>query len=1517
MRITRKRLKKIIKNKNQSRRKYKKRKNKRKRRRKKRNTLTKNKKINLKNKSLKNFKGGAKINLPMLLSTIDNDSSKKSTTHFAFKMCQIDNTIPKIEKIFKATEKGMGGIESTFYKEVPLYKNIEFKANLSDPFKTATLLVYINDIFLFIHNLFEGDMHKERTDAGINLLKNPLLQEYITFNTLLRRFKDLDKKKMQQHILQIRKFFSFFNEKYKWKKIFDITDKKNPKIKYEWLGCEDKRFCGESVTELLLDYKEDGNYQYEPWIIEPIIEGGTKGNVEILDNDENKYDAQVNKNEEDKKKEEEIEKKRLADIEKEKVAAAAAIEKEKVAAAAAAKLLKEKQNLEAAEKLRKARSTGTELTTKMHIDEQNVKALQEKHQEDVKVAALQEENRQKALQEEQAKIELAKQQEQQQQQQQEEKGATDDESGVDSGDVSDDDGLSDESDDEDDDAMPIDAREEIAKLNEEGKKIEAERKLKEYNEAKQVKREKFLDMCKDKRLNGKLTEEEKAFKKEMNDIRKAASWASSPILDNYKIKLIYKLSGVFKIFGPEWLKDLKPAPEYIQVDESEVTEERAKAIFMANKDWHGTKKFIINQDDIDEFSEDEALDFLEDFCKAVNAKLDLDRPQQPKAPVLAPPSVDDGGTEQGKTGHVQVRGLQESGLQESGEGDSGKTSEAGDYAKEREFIKWQQENLKPIRYWNHKRSNILPLGDKNYRFIDNDFEPKLLPSDSSITRGDKVMQNQWLIQEKKKREEAIALHPYGTIINEKFGEWIGATVKKAYMNKKYTVDATKGIIKPAPTGSNIYESLMEKIGMWGFRKLTPKKKFIYYLGLQHPEFWRVKIDGITTSIQARPMYYNNFYPHQREMNRHKKFMSWVFRYTLPVIVNKIQNIDVVLFTNVPRVPLMAKLSNEQLPEQLKKKLPEHLVNDFVTHHSTNKSDNQSIECNHCKTFYLKKNIVPVGFKTMNSAISNELDNHDEFNLNALWDKWEPLVQVINRLKMKYQKHLTNVKKTAPINITIIIQEQIQKQLRDIMNKEDKTLTDVLQGLGADFVGENGFGILDDEIHRIVVTGFVQQEYKKLKLGHEEDLKRIETEKPEDIILYKDDYVQRLLAESAGAKVGGFPAFSAFFEQEEENFDKIMQAFSRGKPGEGVIELKLKTELFPGYQLPEAVSANLEQKYEEVPPQVAPVIADTAGHDVPVAQQIEDTRREAGLLVAQLKNKINDIPDVTENELDALLESELGIVGLDKEWKDIKSSDQNIKNLRKKIGKKDGSYKINDAHIAELKKTTQELQTISNRLKLLRSGQTLVPKAKTEGGDDGDDEIVLPTNSGPRKTVGVGPDGRPINPDRETKEEDPRDELTPEEIAARDSRIREGRERATAGRGTGPPPERIGDEAALSALAGMPPAPSHSALPSAPPAGKIQEFPEKKRWLHLYIEDKRVDPNTGEIYQPDFIVTKSPSDDTSEWVRRMQTSLRGGGKRKRKSKSKKKRRRKSGSKKKRKKRKRKTLKRKKRKRTLKK
>ena len=1516
MRITRKRLKKIIKNKNQSRRKYKKRKNKR--RRKKRNTLTKNKKFNLKNKSLKNFKGGAKSNLPILLSTIDDDSSKKSTTHFAFKMCQIDNTIPKIENIFKATEKGMGDIKSTFYKRVPLYKNIKFKANLSDPFKNATLLVYINDIFLFIHNLFEGEMHKERTDAGIDLLKNPLIQEYIVFDTILGVFEDLDKKELQKRISQIRQLFSFFNEKYKWEKIFDITDKKNPKIKYEWLGCKDKRFCGEGVNELLLEYKEDGKYQYAPWIIEPIIEGGKKENVQILDKDKKKYDAQLDKNKQEKKLLEEAEKKRLADIEKEK-------------AAVAAKLLEE----QAAAKLK----------------------------------------------EEQAKAELAKQQEQPQQQ---ETRATDDKHrrrsatltkgddvGVASGDESDGD-SDDESGDEDEDATPIDARKEIAKINEEGKKIEAERKLKEYNEAKQVKREKFNSMCRGQRLKGKLTKEEEAFKKEMNDIRKTATHPSPPIVDNYKIKLIYKLNGVFKIFGPEWLGELKPAPEYIQVDEGEVTRARAKAIFMANRAWHGTEKFIINQDDIDKFSEDDAQDFLEDFCKAVNAQLELDKPQQPKKPVLAPPPVDDGGAEEGKVGDVQESGLQESGLQESGlqesgvqesglqesgEGDSG---EAGDFAEGDEFLKWQQVNLKPIRYWNHRGSKIWPLGDRNYRFIDNDFEPKLLPGDSSITRGDKVMQDTSLIKEKKKREAAIKRNPYGTIINEKFGEWIGATVEKAYMDEKYIVDAKKGIINPTLNkgeGSHIYKSLMEKVGWLGFRKLTPKKKFIYYLGLQHPEFWRVKIDGITTSIQSRSMYYNNFYPHQKELNRHKKFMSWVFRYTLPVIVNKIQNIDVVLFTNVPRVPLMAKLSNGQLPEQLKKKLPEHLVNDFVTHHSSNKSDKQSIECDHCKTFYLKKNIVPVGFKTMNSVKSSDYGEHDEFNLNVLWDKWDSLVQVINRLKMKYQKHLTNVKKTAPINITIIIQEQIQKQLRDIMNKEDKTLTDVLQGLGAGFVGENG-GILDDEIHRIVVTGFVQQEYKKLKLGHEEDLKRIETEKPEDIILYKDDYVQTLLAAGAGAKVGGFRAFSAFFEQEEEDFDNIMKAFSRGKPREGVIELKLKTELFPGYQLPDAVRARLDQKDEEVPPeegqqQVAPVIADTAGDDVPVAQQqqIKNIRKEADLLVAQLKNNIGDIPDVNESELDALLEDELGIVDQGKTWKDIKSSDPDINRLREKIGKNmDGTYKVDDAHIAELKKTTQELQTISNKLKILRSGQPLVPKANTEGegerGDDDDEEPILlqpsdehrrdaqtdaqtddqladiiddkrGTNSGPRKTVGVGPGGRPINPDSvETKDEDV-DELTPEQIAARDGRIREGRERATAGRGTGPPPERIGDEAALSALAGMPPAPSHSALPSAPPAGKIQEFPEKKRWLHLYIEDKRVDPNTGEIYQPDFIVTKSPSDDTSEWVRRMQTSLRGGGKRKRKSKSKKKRRRKSGSKKKRKKRKRKTLKRKKRKRTLKK
>ena len=166
-----------------------------------------------------------------------------------------------------------------------------------------------------------------------------------------------------------------------------------------------------------------------------------------------------------------------------------------------------------------------------------------------------------------------------------------------------------------------------------------------------------------------------------------------------------------------------------------------------------------------------------------------------------------------------------------------------------------------------------------------------------------------------------------------------------------------------------------------------------------------------------------------------------------------------------------------------------------------------------------------------------------------------------------------------------------------------------------------------------------------------------------------------------------------------------------------------------------------------------------------------------------------------------------------------------------------------------------------------------PRAANEG-----------ANIGPKRKT----DGRPRD-DSEEKEDLDINPLSEEDKRKNEEINRERRDRAEAGSGTGTSDSGTGR---------VDPVPS-----APPPPGKIKEYPDQNRWLHLFIQGKRVDPNTGELYQPDFKITKSPADDTSQWVRRMASSLRGGKRRrktkkkKRKTKSKKKKKRKTKSKKK--------------------
>ena len=285
MRITRKRLKKIIKNKNQSRRKYKKRKNKKRRRKKRKNTLTKYKKYNLRSKSLKKYKGGAKIILPVLMSVFDNNG-EKIPNEFAFKLCDIDinndTNIPKIVGISNSQKAESMG-KSLFFDSF-LNKPTKFQCNLNDKYQISKFYTYINDLFLFLHSCFTGEKHKLRQENNIDLKQNPLLKDVIDFKKLLQTLIALNCKDMKKFLDKKRQLISFFNKQYKWEKVYDFKNTPEgeiPKTKYVWLGCKDKHFCPEGQPVDLSLEKTDGQYEYSDFMIEPIVEEGTNANVKI------------------------------------------------------------------------------------------------------------------------------------------------------------------------------------------------------------------------------------------------------------------------------------------------------------------------------------------------------------------------------------------------------------------------------------------------------------------------------------------------------------------------------------------------------------------------------------------------------------------------------------------------------------------------------------------------------------------------------------------------------------------------------------------------------------------------------------------------------------------------------------------------------------------------------------------------------------------------------------------------------------------------------------------------------------------------------------------------------------------------------------------------------------------------------------------------------------------------------------------------------------------------------------
>ena len=243
-----------------------------------------------------------------------------------------------------------------------------------------------------------------------------------------------------------------------------------------------------------------------------------------------------------------------------------------------------------------------------------------------------------------------------------------------------------------------------------------------------------------------------------------------------------------------------------------------------------------------------------------------------------------------------------------------------------------------------------------------------------------------------------------------------------------------------------------------------------------------------------------------------------------------------------------------------------------------------------------------------------------------------------------------------------------------------------------------------------------------------------------------------------------------------------------------------------------------------------------------SQKFDLTKEEA----TQVDEYINSLDDIELTNLDPTVLNKL-----------IGNQEKVITIMEPKISQDQDKQKIID----KLNKDTNDLKIILNILNSNKPETTTSETNVVDSGNQPEEEETENLNLNPNVNSDSSDQQQEEKTSNEVIETKTQDEPNPTNT----------RDRSTAGRGTG----------------GTDPPSGTTPLPSAPPAGKIKEFEEQPRWLHLFIQDKKVDPNTSENYQPDFVITKSAADSTSQWVRRMHSSLKmTGGRKKRKKKSKK-------------------------------
>jgi hypothetical protein len=1439
MRITKKRLKKLIKNKNQSRRKYKKRKRKRKKI-KKRNTLRKNKKINLKNKSLRNFKGGSNEILPILFSTINKQNGERKTNTFSFKLCSVqlgEQEAPKILEIKSAS--GATITDSEFYTFSE--ENFIFKFDLLEKYKKNPYFAYLNDLLLFCHNIFTTKMQEERKKTGIDLKNNPLLQDILSKNNvqLMNELILKDKNDMNKYLDEKRKLLSFFNHKYKWEKVFVFENKKGeqeeiPRYKYIWTGCKNKRFCPQDKTDFSYPSIPD---TYENWITEPIIEEGDLANVLIVPDEKIKYDTAMRV-----KKEAEEEFKRIREER---------VKQEKEAAE------KMKQEMIVKEKLEKEKKEERDKLIEITGEPAKYYSVQ-LFQHDAFMVAIQEEiNRLNQLIQEQE--------------------------------------------------------------NKLGRKITTKD---EYQKAKTIPPPPPLPSSESQQgQTGQKTDEPTIPSPptipppQLQEVQKTDQSTDEPNIPPPPQDPPPQLQEVQQIDQSTDEPNIPPPPQDPPPQDGQQTDQTTGV----------TQEQLRKNMELEVPSSDDDSDFSssdEEESSSDDEESSSDDEESSSDDEESSSDDQESGVDEGQKQYVD--------------------SQSGD-------IVLDEKNKKYFDNWIGKADMVGNLDDEPF------YNKKDSTGMFGRTRGFPPMY------------EINNIFAVGVLDTSKFHNWIKETVKKGFAgDKKYQqIIKPRWVGDPIVNERLVYEMALFQPEHWKLEKTqvygptiesktinfgvgTKKEKKLNYevfmLNLTSRyngrEGWKTVNVVLLTTTPKLSITKNIADKLKKEIPEIiiAKFLKKMSRDTKYAFLDttRMDDESYTFFVKKDNVPVgfHTELSR---------------VNDdpaLHTHYNIgdifNKWKPVIRAINNLKKTYLE--ILDPGAEPgsrgiikINDIVTKKLqttlnDSIDELNtvsdlldlINKEWmeglgDEIQQVVEDFAQLEYKkmlfgHEERYKTTARTGTINATKVYKQEYllegnegktgSELFRSYFEAEKTKLEGMLEPIKSKDIKEHA-----KEINEKMYPGYELKDYMKIQPLQEnlEEKNDSSSDEESDSEAIREEEVT----------------------QEVDNVDETQVI----KPDQ--------TTTVSINELIRTIGKDIPNVDED---EIDKLLNDELGINTENITNVKNEEESINKVITELKAKPNAVlKETTIQELKKITQE---IKDYSDRQKLLRSGEQPVMAMRSSISNAiwlrlrdtynlNGVYRKNDGEVKELMKgiDKDELLQLSD---IRSSGQGRVDNEKDKtmvmkiakillneqginidsdseqsdgdesvsedgdsgesGSEDGDDLANDPTaaNEGANIDPRMTSDGRPRD-DSEQKEDT---DINP--LSEEDKRKTEeiNRERAEAGSGTGTSDSGTGTSDSGTGRGPVDP------VPSAPlPPGKIKEYPDQNRWLHLFIQGKRVDPDTGELYQPDFKITKSPADNTSQWVRRMASSLRGGKRRrktkkkKRKTKSKKKKKRKTKSKKK--------------------